>query len=524
MKKRCRRAAAAAAVLALAAGGARANNLQITNVTVLARDGRTAWVQFDVEWENSWRYANGGDSLYYHDAAWVFFKVLPDGQADWQHVTLEGTGTNPTGYAVGTGTGIELVVPADRVGMLVRRSGDGEGTTAVGNVRAVWNFATNGLVKTDQVKIRAFGVEMVYVAQGSFRAGNTNGIINSSFHAPGNDSSPIPISSTNAFTIYWGAGDGNNAIVPNSFPNGYAPLYCMKYEITQGQYADFLNTLTRGQQAARGTVILNHYMPGQSSVSLRNTVRLTGDPGEPHPRVYTTVTRDRACNFLHWADGAAFADWAGLRPMTELEFEKACRGPLDPVPDEYAFGASGYTPISGLQGTDGSGSEYYTAGNLVVAMQSSMGAPVRAGVFATPTASRVAAGAAYWGIMEMSGNVWEQAVTVGHATGRAFTGLHGNGALTAAGGADVANWPGATGSGHRGGDFSADWFSSGAAGARVSDRTRAASNDAGGCTSAPAGARCARRREVGGVLVLHPARRGPAQPPSAEREARKGTT
>ena len=44
--------------------------------------------------------------------------------------------------------------------------------------------------------------------------------------------------------------------------------------------------------------------------------------------------------YMCWADCATYADWAGLRPMTELEFEKACRGPLKPVPDEYAWGTA----------------------------------------------------------------------------------------------------------------------------------------------------------------------------------------
>ncbi len=47
---------------------------------------------------------------------------------------------------------------------------------------------------------------------------------------------------------------------------------------------------------------------------------------------------DRACNRVLWHDGATYADWAGLRPMTELECEKACRGPVYPVTGEYAWG------------------------------------------------------------------------------------------------------------------------------------------------------------------------------------------
>jgi formylglycine-generating enzyme required for sulfatase activity len=94
--------------------------------------------------------------------------------------------------------------------------------------------------------------------------------------------------------------------------------------------------------------------------------------------------------------------------------------------------------------------------------------------------------------MELSGNVWERPVTVGNATGRLFDGLHGNGALTVGGEADVSNWPGtaATGAGYRGGS----WFSASVY-ARASYRLHAASVDADrffinggrGVRSAPSG-------------------------------------
>ena len=29
---------------------------------------------------------------------------------------------------------------------------------------------------------------------------------------------------------------------------------------------------------------------------------------------------------ISWSDMSAYLDWSGLRPMTELEYEKACRG------------------------------------------------------------------------------------------------------------------------------------------------------------------------------------------------------
>jgi len=58
--------------------------------------------------------------------------------------------------------------------------------------------------------------------------------------------------------------------------------------------------------------------------------------------------------------------------------------------------------------------------------------------------------------MEMSGNLYERAVTVGNSTGRSFTGVHGDGSLDGNGDANVSNWPGtdAAGAGFRGGYWS----------------------------------------------------------------------
>ena len=66
-------------------------------------------------------------------------------------------------------------------------------------------------------------------------------------------------------------------------------------------------------------------------------------------------------------------------------------------------------------------------------------------MFATGTSTRVLAGATWYGIMDMSGNVWENSVACGNAAGRSFTALHGNGSLNAAGAADVNFWPGING-------------------------------------------------------------------------------
>jgi len=184
--------------------------------------------------------------------------------------------------------------------------------------------------------------------------------------------------------------------------------------------------------------------------------------------VYSTTNPYVACNFLSWMDGAAYSDWAGLRPMTELEFEKACRGTVTPVANEYAWGtatvaSSAYTLENPGATNEGIASNYSTStGNASYDItDGSIDGPLRVGIFAANAnnSGRITAGASYYGIMELSGNLWERAVTVGNATGRAFTGLHGNGALSTNGHANETAWPGltsgevtgATGSGFRGG-------------------------------------------------------------------------
>jgi hypothetical protein len=114
-----------------------------------------------------------------------------------------------------------------------------------------------------------------------------------------------------------------------------------------------------------------------------------------------------------------------------------------------------------LTGTtsEGIATNYSTAaGNAFYsATTGTLGGPGRVGMPpANPANSgRMTAGASYWGIMELSGNLYERPITVGNTNGRAFTGTHGNGELASTGNHDAATWPGidANGSGYRGGAY-----------------------------------------------------------------------
>jgi formylglycine-generating enzyme required for sulfatase activity len=53
---------------------------------------------------------------------------------------------------------------------------------------------------------------------------------------------------------------------------------------------------------------------------------------------------------------------------------------------------------------------------------------------------RARAGAGYYGSMDLSGNLAEQVVTIGHPQGRAFRGTHGDGRLDPQGRATNPDW------------------------------------------------------------------------------------
>ena len=454
--------------LVILAGTALGNGIAVTNVSLKsgAPEGYVD-VQFDVSWSNSWRatWTEGGSTgVTNWDAAWVFIKWRPNA-GNWQHATLA-----TSGHTAPAGSQIDAV--SNGVGVFIYRSTGGCGNVNYSGARLRWNIATNGVstAGTNTIDVSVQAIEMVYVAGGPFfvgSGGTTNGETGSFTDGswPGGSAATIPFQITNEAALLitntagclWGTSSSGNSTLSNSFPKGYNAFYCMKYEITQGQYTDFLNKLASAQVAAR-------YIGNQGNY--RQTI------GGVWPN-YTNNAPDRAANYVSWSDGCAYAAWAGLRPMTELEFEKACRGIAAPLANEYAWG-NATTPADITSETgDGSGTSTANPASANCHVNVAgwvLSGPCRAGIFATATSTRGQAGASYWGIMELSGNVIERCVTVGSANGRSFTGSHGSGTLDGGGNAANTDWyTDASGAGCRGGSWT-----TAISGARVSDRVSAA--------------------------------------------------
>lgn len=477
-----------------------ANNIQVgtVNLTDQNTTDNYIYIQFDISWDNSWR-LDGVAEPYNWDAAWVFVKFNIEGDnpdLGWQHCSL-----NTSGHTAPSGSVVENPTSDNpQTGVFIYRSAGNKTTAgnaanvAWNNVKLRWNYGADGIADEATVDVKVFAIEMVYIPEGNFYVGS-GGNEPSAFYQYPTSTNPyqitseaeIPVGTTNGNLYYppylSDFGGDQKGPIPATFPKGYAAFYLMKYEISQGQWVDFLNTLTRTQQNFRTgsnvstDQITNVYvMSNTSSISHRCNITCSGTGnGTTDPITFTASVPDRACNYLSWADGAAYSDWAGLRPMTELEFEKACRGTKNAVPEEYAWGNTLVASSAYTLSNDGQPNETVsnaainpTGNTSYTPTDGSIDGPLRCGIFATSTSTRAEAGASYYGVMEMSGNLWERPVTIGHPDGRAFTGVHGNGAIPDSGNANVSNWPNTSGAGVRGGA----WLYSAPA-LRVSDRNAA---------------------------------------------------
>ena len=451
--------------LALLGAVMQANNLQITNLSV---NWAAQTVTFDISWENGWRLTTPPANW---DAAWVFVKFRQCNAINdpWTHGQIS---TNLADHTfppqlepvLSDGSAVGIDPAPNNLGVMLRHTNTGTFAT-VGPYTVtlkVTNLPTSG-----SYDIAVFGIEMVFIPEGAYTLGTLGGWYSTSteaayaFDQNGNNGDPhVPynITSENAISLKW-AGSGATSInVPAAFPKGYKAFHVMKYEISQGQYADFLNTLP--------ATTANLRYPGNFG-NYRNRLANNGT----YPNVYYSDRPDRAQNYLSWHDLCAYLDWAALRPITEMEYEKICRGPGASF-GEYAWGSTNITPGTTIGITPENGTEVFTNpnanctyNNVTYTGGDGGQGPVRVGIHAkVGSPSREASGASYYGVLDMSGNVWEMVVMVSDPAGNvgvpAYDGKWGDGVLDwTTGRANETSWPlgNPGGFGFRGGSWYDSW-------------------------------------------------------------------
>jgi len=478
---------------------ANANGLAIDNFEAYGIDTSTDRITYtcDISWNNSWRNTTN------YDAVWVFLKYSTDGGVTWSHASMGASGVNPNGFTVPYN--FEIVVPSDEKGFFLQRTDLSLGTVIAEGLRFVWDYGQDGLsdavAEASNTVNKIFGIEMVYIPQGAYYLGDGTSSSDYRFIQGSADDEPWYIDSENAINTTAAAGNGyyyqssgaagesatgDVFLIPASFPKGFKSVYAMKYELTEGQWVGFFNTLSLAAKTKRDITSASAGGKNSDSVVDRNTV--VWDSSDPKKDA-TTQRVDRPVTYISWTDMAAYADWAALRPMTELEYEKIARGKdVFPVANEFSWGTASSNDAQAGEiypsGSDEDGTEqiYDGSSNLnrnslgwssgdgrVGGPAAGQKGPLRAGIFAESSTSRTTSGASYYGVLELSGNLSEMVITVGRSQGRQFQGTHGDGNLSTASGyegnATNIDWAGidptdsslgvtgTVGSGYRGGNF-----------------------------------------------------------------------
>lgn len=396
---------------------------RVTNVKI--EPGKTfSTVSFDLAWNNSWR-ATWTESAEKNctgkplpienwDAAWVFVKFRPQGGTAFSHATLSpdaahhakpagaalemGLADDPSPTLPSTPPGAGAAGGRKGIGVFIYRDAVGQGANDFKGVKLRW-LSGDDHVDPATVELSVHALAMVYVPEGPFRSKNPvmyyvddSGSWSPDAYVCQLMTIDTPDASksnghANAASIYGKARKPYPHEGPD-WPNGYSAFYCMKYSISQGEYARFLGEVGGGYSRALyglgGDTIL--YSAGEGR--------------------FEAEVPDRPVKYLSDGDIYAFAAWAGLRPATCLEYEKACRGPRAVAREEDAWAPGACAPAAGLA-------------QFVPSL----------GRRETPASSRLIwPSPSYWGIRDMSqsGAVIEWPAVV-IEDGRGYVGNHGTG-------------------------------------------------------------------------------------------------
>lgn len=412
-----------------------ATDLIIENIRPVNRveQGMPMSLIFDISWKNSW---NNNKN---HDAAWVFMKF----EGFWDnHVKIIPQGHRVLKKRPNNIPDATIQVSPDSTGFFIFPKNNYRGDVSY-KLQIVIDTSAQKVDWQKLQKMQVHGIEMVYIPQGGFTLGSPDESAEkkAAFYRSdenGKDAGLFQITSENAIEVgakkdalyYWSEEklyNGDQAgPIPADFPKGYDAFYIMKYELTQGQYATFLNNLYGDYTFRRAPNAGRDYYKKRGGIRLKDGKYVADNPHRP-------------MNFVSFTDGLAFTDWAALRPITELEYTKAARGTSKPIPHEFVWGTDNYDQLERYVNDEA---------ELILAHDWNENQ--------LTDQNRDVFGASYYWVMDLSGSVWEKVITVGNEIGREFKGTHGDGKLEY-GTATNSDWPKSDdekgGFGYRGGGF-----------------------------------------------------------------------
>jgi formylglycine-generating enzyme required for sulfatase activity len=385
-----------------------ANNIKVEDVKY---DKTTKKVSFKISWENAWR-----QTADFYDAAWVFAKYRTVNQPNWLHAYVTKNSTT-------VGGALETKESNDERGFYVRFNTDSLGHVLPTQV----SFEVSNVIGLFP-DFKVFAVEMVYVPKGSFYAGarvtgDEANLLEDQVlyqYAPSNSQNPsyMPLQITSESEIKNGflvSPYISSKGISQYFPKGYDAFYCMKHEVSNEQLIAYFNSIgtnrTRLEMlgcSGNNPFKYNNITIGQDTVDIIGTLTAEGyeftcEAGyENHPAVMTPYTL------------ASYLNWAGLCLMTELQYVKACRGPLYPTENETAAGinvrsgttltAVSDTFFANLKTPNERLKRHYSAPNTNKLR--------RCGFAADSSTNRISSNASFYGILNMTDNAYEITISI----------------------------------------------------------------------------------------------------------------
>lgn len=476
-----------------------ANDVRIRGeAKVQALTETTALITFPLSWEHSWRDPESWDAVY------LFVKYRRVGENEpWHHAYLKNSGHRAAGgenipameflpvttlewselrydtlyfgnYGQ-TPISTEPVVP----GVFMYRRAPGNGNIDISRVSLEWDFKMGDLnlyydvtlddIRQGKIEVSVQAVEMVYVPNGPYYLGDrisgysfVSKECDAAFYMDTDDSVRVYTMGLTAGPTGW----KNNWVLPKLFPTGYTGFYTMKYEVSQEQYVNFLNRLTYEDQKKRIGNDLDRLVAGdfafgaKGAPNYRNGIVLQErfetndsavifgfDLNGDNPINDEDDGKSIACNYLTPDDVRAYTDWAGLRPNSEMEYEKGCRQRNPGIASNsrsFAWGSPTFESLkvwnSSTMANDNAENEQVLfpvtppKGRMNGPKVHNLG-PVKCGAFASETSDIYVSGASHWGLMEMTGNLAE--IYYSAQEGRNFNGeVFGDGNIWSS----VASW------------------------------------------------------------------------------------
>ena len=377
---------------------AQSSDLQIGEVRVIDHKQ----LSFTVSWKHCWN-LEGEKTPFNHDAVYFFLKASHN-NGEAKTFVLKSISSNSKA----------LTVKLKSIGGLIETQ-----TQSDTSVDVTILVDLEEPLLTGDWNINAYALEMVQIPEGSFWVGDSL-----SNNTLGNRmGSPLLIDGSPKSVFQ----KGDSIASTNNAVSGFKSFYLMKQEICQANYVDFLNSISEQEAELMKPSILS--LPVNSPQRNRCFITQIGKQFGVDANQNGILNEGNdggaiACNWLTNNQLLAYLSWAGLRPLTELEFEKSCRGPLRSKPKEFAWGTICSTDANELvmanttfetaseTGNDSSG----LTNHALIAGSRYIEGPIRSGFSFTQKSNRIRAGAGFYGNADLSGNLWEQCLKVQHDT------------------------------------------------------------------------------------------------------------